>query len=78
MKNEMMKFYIAPTVSLIPQNARKVISKTARRAMTKITKTEPYYMEPPHTLRVQFVESRFVDRAAAQTEPAVSMQRLWK
>jgi D-aminopeptidase len=57
---------VAPAISLSPRKARKVISEAAERAVAKIGAIEPYYVEPPYTLRVQFVESRFADRAAAQ------------
>lgn len=57
---------VVPAVSLAPEKARQVIREAATRAMAKIGTIEPYYLEPPYALRIQFTEARLADHVAAR------------
>jgi D-amino peptidase len=54
----------APTLSLAPTKAREVIREAAKRAMMKIGKIAPFFVKPPYTLKTQFTEKQFADKAA--------------
>jgi len=66
LSSEAVGLSAAPAIFLSPQKARTVIREAAVKAMTKIGKIEPYYVEPPYTLRIQFSESRFAGQSAAR------------
>lgn len=57
---------VAPALSLSPQKARKVMREAAERAMTRIDKIEPYYVEPLYTFRTQVTESSLAEMYAAR------------
>jgi D-amino peptidase len=54
----------APTRSLSSQKAHERIRETAQCAMKKIGTISPYRLEPPYTIRTQFTEQLFADKAA--------------
>ena len=64
--NEPLWLKQAPTLSLAPEKAREVIREAAKRAMSKIGKIAPYFIEPPYTLRTRFTEKKFADKAASR------------
>lgn len=56
----------APAISLAPQKARQVIRETAQRAMRKIGTLQPYRLEPPFNLRIEFNDPSRAERTAAR------------
>lgn len=54
---------VRKAVSLSPERAREVIREAARRAMDKIGVIEPFRLEPPYTMRVQYTEKKYADGA---------------
>jgi D-amino peptidase len=57
---------VAPAISLAPQKARQVIRETARRAMGKIGSLQPYRLEPPFNLRIEFTDPSWAERTATR------------
>ena len=57
---------VQPALSLSPEKAQAVIRAAAKRAMSKIEVIEPYCLEPPFRLRVQYKTEQSAARCAAQ------------
>lgn len=49
-------------ISLSPARARGVIREAAERAMEKIGDVEPFRVDPPYTLRVQYTEAKYAEQ----------------
>jgi len=50
------------TVSLSPARARGVIREAAERAMGKVGDVEPFRVDPPYTMRVQYTEAKYAEQ----------------
>ena len=49
-------------VSLSPARARGVIREAAERAMGKVGDVEPFRVDPPYTMRVQYTEAKYAEQ----------------
>ena len=54
---------VRKAISLSPTKAQKVIREAAERAMHKIGSIEPYGLNPPYTMRVQYIEEKYAEQA---------------
>lgn len=66
-KEKLGALSVRKAVSLSPEKAREVIEDAARRAMTKIGDLEPFKMEPPYTMRVQYIEEKYAEGMREQS-----------
>lgn len=60
-KEKLGALSVRKAVSLSPEKAREVIQESARRAMDKIGSIEPFRMDPPYTMRVQYIEDKYAE-----------------
>ena len=58
-KEKLGALSVRKAVSLSPGKAQEVIREAARRAMSKIGSVEPWRVEPPYTMRVQYIEEKY-------------------
>ena len=49
-------------VSLSPARARGVIREAAERAMGKVGDVEPFRVDPPYTMRVQYTDAKYAEQ----------------
>ena len=66
-KEKLGALSVRKAVSLSPEKAREVIRKAARRAMAKIGDLEPFKLEPPYTMRVQYIEEKYAEGMREQS-----------
>jgi len=52
------------TVSLSPTRARGVIREAAERAMGKIGDVEPFRVNPPYKMRIQYTEAKYAEQVS--------------
>ena len=51
-------------VSLSPSKARRLVMEKAKKAMGLIGVVQPFRLEPPYVMRVEYTESMYADEAA--------------
>lgn len=61
-KERMGALSVRKAISLSPTKAQKVIREAAERAMHKIDSVEPYRLNPPYTMRVQYIEEKYAEQ----------------
>ena len=69
-KEKLGALSVRKAVSLSPEKARDVIRNAAKHAMEKIVSVKPFKLEPPYTMRVQYIEAKYAEGIRAQ--PGVS------
>ena len=62
-KEKLGALSVRKAVSLSPSKAQDVVREAARRAMAKIGSVEPFILEPPYTMRVEYTEKKYVEWA---------------
>ena len=60
-KEKLGALSVRKAISLSPEKAQKVIREAAERAMHKIGDVEPYRVDPPYKMRVQYIEGKYAD-----------------
>ena len=58
-KEKLGALSVRKAVSLSPGKAQEVIREAARRAMSKVGSVEPWLVDPPYTMRVQYTEEKY-------------------
>jgi D-amino peptidase len=51
-------------VSLSPPKARGLVREKAKKAMSMIGAAQPFRLEPPYIMRVEYIEGKYADEAA--------------
>ncbi len=62
-KEKLGALSVRKAVSLSPAKAQEAIREAARRAMTKIGSVEPFILEPPYTMRVEYTDEKYAEWA---------------
>jgi D-amino peptidase len=62
-KEKLGALSVRKAVSLSPAKAQDVIREKARRAMTKIGSVEPFSLDPPYTMRVEYTDKKYAEWA---------------
>ena len=62
-KEKLGALSVRKAVSLSPAKAQDVIREKARRAMTKLGSVEPFSLDPPYTMRVEYTEKKYAEWA---------------
>ena len=62
-KEKLGALSVRKAVSLSPAKAQDVIREAARRAMTKIGSVEPFRLDPPYTMRVEYTDEKYAELA---------------
>jgi D-amino peptidase len=60
-KEKLGALSVRKAVSLSPEKAWETIRDAARRVMAKIGDLEPFKLEPPYTMRVQYIEEKYAE-----------------
>lgn len=63
-KHRLGALSVRRAVSLSPVKSRSLIKNTAKRAVERIGAVEPFTMEPPYTMRIEYTESKYAEAAA--------------
>jgi len=61
-KHKLGALSVRKVVSLSPEKARRLIRETARKAMDKIGRIEPFKFNPPYTMKVQYTQAKYTDQ----------------
>jgi len=62
-KEKLGALSVRKAVSLSPAKAQDVVREAARRAMKKIGSLEPFRLDPPYTMRVEYTEEKYAELA---------------
>jgi D-amino peptidase len=62
-KEKLGALSVRKAVSLSPAKAQDVIREAARRAMKKIGSVEPFRLDPPYTMRVEYTDEKYAEWA---------------
>jgi D-amino peptidase len=62
-KEKLGALSVRKAVSLSPTKAQDVIREAARLAMTKIGSVEPFRLDPPYTMRVEYTDEKYAELA---------------
>ncbi|MCW4051464.1 MAG: M55 family metallopeptidase [Candidatus Bathyarchaeota archaeon] len=62
-KSKLGALSVRKAVSLSPGKAQEVIRNAAERAMSKIGSLEPFWMDPPYVMRVEYTKKTYADNA---------------
>ena len=62
-KNKLGALSVRKAISLSPEKARKEIREASRRAMGRIGEVEPYVLETPYTMVVEYTEEKYAEHA---------------
>lgn len=62
-KEKLGALSVRKAVSLSPSKARETVREAARRAMNKIGSVEPYRLNPPYTMRVEYTDEKYAEYA---------------
>lgn len=65
-KHKLGALSIRKAVSLSPSKAQEAIRVGAKAAMSKIDAIEPFSLDPPYRIKVQYTESKYADNAMQQ------------
>ncbi len=68
-KEKLGALSVRKAVSLSPAKAQEVIREAARRAVTKVGSVEPFSLDPPYTMRVEYTDEKYA--GWAQQNPGV-------
>lgn len=68
-KEKLGALSVRKAVSFSPAKAQEVIRESARRAMSKIGSVDPWTVDPPYTMRVQYTEEKYA--APMLTQPGM-------
>ncbi len=62
-KEKLGALSVRKAVSLSPAKAQDVIREKARQAMTKLGSVEPFSLDPPYTMRVEYTDKKYAEWA---------------
>jgi D-amino peptidase len=62
-KEKLGALSVRKAVSLSPAKARDVIREKARQAMTRLGSVEPFSLDTPYTMRVEYTEKKYAEWA---------------
>jgi len=62
-KEKLGALSVRKAVSLSPAKAQDVIREKARQAMTKLGSVEPFSLDPPYTMRVEYTDEKYAEWA---------------
>jgi D-amino peptidase len=62
-KEKLGALSVRKAVSMSPAKARDVIREAARRAMNRVESVEPFRVDPPYTMRVEYTEKKYAEYA---------------
>lgn len=54
---------VRKAISLSPVKAQEIIKNASMRAMERVDNVKPFKLESPYTMRVQYTEGKYADRA---------------
>lgn len=67
-KEKLGALSVRKAVSLSPAKAREAVRDAARRAMNKVGSVEPYRLDPPYTMRVEYTDEKYAEYALRDPE----------
>ncbi len=54
---------VRKAVALSPAKAQEAVREAARRAVKKVGSVEPFRLDPPYTMKVEYTEDKYAERA---------------